>query len=59
MKKKGKKKFFLYRTWMGYCPIELGERRRGRWGAGLGAGRWARGRASTGLGGKRTSAGRR
>ena len=31
-KKKGKKKIsFWYRTWMGYCPIEL---RAGRWGAG-------------------------
>ena len=48
--KKRKKKKNLYRTWMGYCPIELGARRRGRWGAGLGAGRWARGRAGAGLG---------
>ena len=58
--KKKEKKKILYRTWMGYCPIELracaagrwgaGARRRGRWGAGLGAGRWARGRAGAGLG---------
>ena len=36
-KRKGKKKKFWYRTWMGYCPIEL----RAGLGAGLGTGHMA------------------
>ena len=40
-KKKGIKKKFWYRTWMGYCPTDL----KAGLGAGLGTGRagWARG----------------
>ena len=55
-KKKGKKKKFWYRTWMGYCPTELK--------AGLGAGQgtervgWARGTQARRRRHGRTGAGR-